>query len=270
MLHFPIVTNTIRVNSTAMLDTVDAPLTPRSIVLSVLLGTHPPQMPVGRILQFTSLFAIPDGTVRTAMSRMVAAGELENADGVYRLSGRLLERQAQQDAGRTDPPRTWDGTWWVAAVLVERRSVGERRAFRSRVDGARLGELRPDLWLRPANIVVPHDLPDVILTRGPLTTGDPESITRRLWDLDGLDLDARRHLRAIDDTAADLATGDQRSLAGAFVTLAACQRFLRTEPQLPVELFPSGASTDLRAGYGRAVTGFQRLLAEFFSTRTGA
>lgn len=105
------------------------PLSPRSIVLSVLLGSHPPSMPVGRLLAFTSLFGITDGTARTALSRMVANGELVNVEGTYRLSGRLLDRQVQQDAGRVGPPGDWDGTWWLAAVTTDRRSVTPRRDF---------------------------------------------------------------------------------------------------------------------------------------------
>ena len=142
------------------------PLTPRSIVLSVLLGSHPPRMPVGRILDFTSLFGLADGAVRTALSRMVAGGDLVNDDGAYRLAERLVARQAQQDSGRHHPPPDWDGSWWTVAVLPDRRTMADRRAFRTWAIGARLGELRPDLWLRPANIDIPLDAPDALVTRG--------------------------------------------------------------------------------------------------------
>ena len=131
MLHSSFVANNERVITStghALLE----PLNARSIVLSVLLGSHPPQMPVGRILEFTALFDLPDGTVRTALSRMVAAGDLVNVDGTYRLAGRLVERQAQQDAGRHDPPTDWDGSWWTVAVVSDRRTMAERRVFRER------------------------------------------------------------------------------------------------------------------------------------------
>jgi phenylacetic acid degradation operon negative regulatory protein len=246
-----------------------APLTPRSIVLSVLLGTHPPQMPVRRILEFTSLFGISDGTVRTALSRMVASGELHGDGGVYALTGRLLERQVQQDTGRSGPPASWDGTWWLAAVVAERRSVADRRSFRSRVEGARLGELRPDLWLRPANIDVPTDLPGVVLTRGPLYTGDAIEMTRQLWDLDALRRSAAGQVAELDDADRELAGGEHRALATTFVTLAACQRFLRTEPQLPVALWPDATSTTVRHRYAAVVDRFQRQLAGFFAERSG-
>jgi phenylacetic acid degradation operon negative regulatory protein len=240
------------------------PLSPRSIVLSVLLGTHPPAMPVRPLVEFTSLFGISEGSVRTALSRMVTAGELEAVDGVYRLSGRLLERQTEQDTGRHGPPPAWDGSWWFAAVLADRRSIADRRHFRARVVGARLGELRPDIWMRPANIDVPLDLPGVLLTRGPLLTGDGADLVRRLWDPGALDDAARAHASRLADAADTVTVSDDDSaLAATFVTLAAAQRFLRTEPQLPASLASGSAATELRARYDELETTFQRRLTTF-------
>jgi len=239
-------------------------LNARSIVLSVLLGTHPPQMPVGRILEFTTLFELADGTVRTALSRMVAAGDLVNDSGIYRLAGRLVERQAQQDAGRHDPPSQWDGTWWTVAVVSDRRTMTERREFRTRATGSRLGELRPDLWLRPANIAIATDLPDVVITRGPLITGSPRELVGRLWDLDELQHRCEIHRNALDRAAVQLQSGVDRALAEAFVALAGAQQFLRVEPQLPTELAPDVAGATLRSRYAEVVAEFQSQLAAFF------
>lgn len=267
MLHSGITVINDRTNRNVELD----PLSPRSIVLSVLLGTHPPSMPVGRLLDFTSLFGISAGTARTALSRMVTRGELVNGGGIYRLSGRLLERQSQQDAGRQERPATWDGTWWFVVVLADRRSVADRRAFRSRAAGARLGELRPDTWLRPANIDVLTDLADVVMTRGSLESGDDAALVRRLWDLDAIDATARSLVSALRSTSVKL--DDDRvdsALADAFVELAACQRFLRTEPQLPESLDPSRSSVELRAAYADVVVSFQHRLAAFFERRKSA
>jgi hypothetical protein len=72
------------------------PLDARSLALSVLLGSHPPVLPARALVALAELFGIAGGTMRTALSRMVAAGELEAADGRYRLAGRLLERQRAQ------------------------------------------------------------------------------------------------------------------------------------------------------------------------------
>lgn len=267
MLHFAIVVINPRIDMPSPSHEL-RPLSPRSIVLSVLLGSHPPSMPVGRLLAFTSLFGITDGTARTALSRMVAAGELANDDGTYRLSGRLLERQTQQDVGRAGPPPVWDGTWWFVAVTTDRRSIAVRRDFRARAAGARLGEMRPDTWLRPANIEVPLDLPDVVLTRGPLLAGDEAALVARLWPLDHLEREATRHVERLEATAAMLVADDRdQALADSFVTLAAAQRFLRSEPQLPESLSPGRAAGDLRTRYAVVVDEFQRRLAGFLTGR---
>jgi phenylacetic acid degradation operon negative regulatory protein len=245
------------------------PLNARSIVLSVLLGSHPPEMPVRRLLEFTSLFGLADGTVRTALSRLVAADELTASDGVYRLSDRLLVRQSEQDTGRTAPTDQWDGTWWFAVITAERRTVAERREFRQRASGARLGELRPDTWLRPANIPITLDQPDVIVTRGPLVRGDGAAIAAQLWDLPGLE----RRAAVLVDALAGLTEileppVPDVELPAAFSTLAACQRFLRVEPQLPAELSPHRSADTLRARYGDVVGRFQSALTDFFARRT--
>lgn len=274
MLHLSIVANSQRmirdemaVPSHPLPQTPLGPLTPRSIVLSVLLGSHPPQMAVGNILEFTSLFGLVDGAVRTALSRMVSAGDLVNDEGTYRLTGRLLERQAQQDAGRTEPPSNWDGTWWTVAVRSDRRTVPERRAFRTWAVGARLGELRPDLWLRPANIDLPPDVADVLVTRGPLVVGDEHQLVAQLWDLDSLDIAADHHTRELERAGELLAGDDDGALPDAFAVLASAQRFLRIEPQLPIELAPPAVGAGVRALYAEVVDHFQSRLAAFFALR---
>ena len=271
MLQCTIVTNKLRIAariSASMTDSVLEPLTPRSIVLSVLLGSHPPRMPVGRILEFTSLFDLADGTVRTALSRMVAAGDLINDDGIYRLAGRLVERQAQQDAGRRHPPSDWDHTWWMVAVLSDRRTMAERRAFRAWAIGARLGELRPDLWLRPANLDIPTDLPHVLITRGSMISGAQQQLVAHLWDLDALRARSNVNRLALDAAAARLGDPDDRSLADAFTALAAAQQFLRIEPQLPANLTPHTIGDDVRMRYAEVVEVFQARLARFFAGRS--
>ncbi len=267
MLHSTFVANDERVNTGtdhAMLE----PLNARSIVLSVLLGSHPPQMPVGRILEFTTLFDLPDGTVRTALSRMVAARDLVNDDGVYRLTHRLVERQAQQDEGRHDPPTEWDGAWWTAAVLSNRRTVAERREFRARATGTRLGELRPDLWMRPANITIATDLAGALITRGSLVTGDGRELVARLWDLDELRCTSDTHVRALDHATDRLKRGGDDALADAFTTLAGAQQFLRVEPQLPAELAPGTAATKVRSRYAEVLAEFRSQLVTFFARST--
>ena len=132
--------------------TTEPPLTTRSVLASTLLGTRPPRLPVGRLVRAGALFGIAEGTVRTALSRMAAAGEVEGADGWYRLSGRLVERQQRQEASRAAARLPWSGRWWMAVVAAARRPAAERARLRTAMTTLRFAELREGVWLRPANL----------------------------------------------------------------------------------------------------------------------
>lgn len=240
------------------------PLNARSIALSALLGSHPPELPVAAIVELGDLFGIAPGTMRTALSRLVSAGEVAADDGRYRLAGRLLDRQREQDVGRTDADRSWHGDWWSATVVTDRRSMADRRRFRSAMAGARMGELRPEQWMRPANIDVQLDLPDVTVIVGPMTAGDPLELTRRLWDVGALERRAAELHDALRRSADSLREADSTVVAPAFTTLAACLQYLRSEPQLPVELSPSPAARALRSAYGPTEDILQGRLREVY------
>lgn len=228
------------------------PLSARSLLLSYLLGTHPPSVSAARLVDFGSLFGLRPGTTRTALSRMVTAGEATTDEGRYRLAGRLLDRQRELDRGRVsaaDEP--WDGTWWTVIVTAEARTATERRRFRSTMEGARLGELRPDTWMRPANVDGPTLDAGVIATRGPLTTGDDSELAGRLWSLPEIEATSARLLDALLPLADALHDGDDldTTLPLTFEVSAACVRHLRTEPQLPTTLVDNPASRSLRSTY---------------------
>ncbi|MEV0266112.1 PaaX family transcriptional regulator C-terminal domain-containing protein [Streptomyces sp. NPDC050617] len=232
------------------------PLTARSIVLSTLLGHHPPTLPARALVRVGDLFGIAEGTVRTALTRMVAAGDLAQHDGAYRLTDRLLARQARQDDSRAPRTRRWDGGWEIAVVTAERRPAAERTALRQAMTALRLAELREGTWLRPANLV--RDRPPVVLAQCTLLTGAPESgrpaeLAAALWDLDGWERRARALQRAL--------TG-AHALAERFTVSAAILRHLLADPVLPAELLPPRWPGDaLRAGYDAFEDEFRRILA---------
>ncbi len=259
MLHFSIMSSNSRNDPRSA-------LTPRSIVLSLLLGSHPPELPVAALVRFCGLFEIAPGTVRTALSRMVERGELSADGGAYRLSGRLLTRQTEQDIGRRRTTAAWDGSWHVAVVVSERRTVAERREFRARALGSKLGELRPDIWMRPANLAVPPELPGCFVTTGPLTGIDPVLLVGQLWAIDEIDRasDARRH--ELDHAGAELDGSGARAIPDAFEALAMALRQLRTEPQLPAELHPTNAGDRLRERYDDVERSFRRELQSFLAS----
>ncbi len=240
------------------------PLSARSMILSVLLGSHPPTLSGRRLVGLAELFGIRSGTVRTALSRMAAGGELIADGGDYGLGSRMLERQQQQDAGRTGPASPWDGQWYTAIAAADSRPMSERRSFRSAMVGARMAELRPDIWMRPANIDEPHRPEDVLLLRGRLIADDAVDLVGRLWPLSDIEARSSKLGAAITAHRSSLDNDDPAVLPNTFMLSAAVVRFLRVEPQLPDELQPpTWSPPTLRPLYDDFEAAFQRLLRQF-------
>lgn len=244
--------------------TVLRPLNARSIALSILLGTHPPELPARALVAMAELFDIPGGTMRTALSRMVATGDVESIDGRYRLAGRQVDRQGAQDEGRRAPSGDWDGRWHTIVTVDDQRDLAERRRFRSIMANGRYGELRPDIWCRPANLGVAPSEPGWLVTTGAITGVEPGSLARRLWDLDGIAARAHDLLDEMRDRRTQCDWTDAASIPVLFTTSAAVVRFLRHEPLLPDRLtpddWPVGA---VRAAYDDFEADHQRLLQSF-------
>lgn len=231
------------------------PLTARSVVLSTLLGSHPPRLRARVLVRVGELFGIAEGTIRVALSRMVAAGDLVQADGGYQLSERLRLRQARQDESRSPRTRPWDGSWEIAVITAERRPAADRAALRQAMAALRLAELREGAWLRPANLS--RERPGIVAQQCTFLEGRPEGEPRQLaatlWDLREW-ADAARTLNAALDQA--------RPLAEQFTISAAVLRHLLADPLLPPELLPAGwPGPDLRDHYERFEADFEHLLA---------
>ncbi|GAA5075995.1 PaaX family transcriptional regulator C-terminal domain-containing protein [Streptomyces similanensis] len=219
------------------------PLSARSVVLSLLLGAHPPELPVRDLLRAVEPFGIGGSTLRAALSRMVAAGDLRRADGVYGIGDRLLERQRRQDAAVHPRTRDWTGEWEMAVVTATGRGPAERAGLRTGLTALRLAELREGVWLRPANLrrPWPDGLDDVVrrFTARPDEPG--EDLAARLWPLDAWAATARALL-------AHAARADRP--ADRFTALAAVVRHLLADPVLPAPLLPARwPGPELRAAY---------------------
>jgi phenylacetic acid degradation operon negative regulatory protein len=243
-----------------------APLDARSLALSALLGTHPPALPARALVALAELFAIAGGTMRTALSRMVASGELALDDGRYRLAGRLLDRQRSQDVGRRDPGEEWDATWHTVVVAPDQRRLPERRRFRATMSDHRVGELRPDIWMRPANLDPPPADHDMIITTGVLSGSDPILLCARLWNLDALRARGDALLSGLRRLADETDWSDPHSIPEVFTFSAAVVRYLRDDPLLPRQLSPAGwPATALRRDYDAVERSLQQLLHQFLT-----
>ncbi|MEV0479178.1 PaaX family transcriptional regulator C-terminal domain-containing protein [Streptomyces sp. NPDC050508] len=209
------------------------PLSARSVVLSLLLGTHPPELPVRDLLRAVEPLGVAGSTLRAALSRMVAAGDLRSTDAVYRLSDRLLDRQRRQDAAVHPETRPWDGDWEMTVVTATGRGPAERADLRGKLTALRLAELREGVWLRPANLLRPR--PDELGAVTRHFTTRPEEPARQLaatlWPLDAWAKTAESVLARIT------ATTDRPT--DRFTVLAAAVRHLLADPVLPPELLPA-------------------------------
>ncbi|MFC9927491.1 PaaX family transcriptional regulator C-terminal domain-containing protein [Streptomyces sp. NPDC127190] len=228
------------------------PLSARSVVLSLLLGAHPPELPVKDLVRLVEPFGVGGSTLRAALSRMVAAGDLRRTDAVYALSDRLLARQRRQDDAVHPRTRAWDGDWEMVVVTATGRGPAERADLRTRLTALRLAELREGVWLRPANLdrVLPDALRGVAVTGTARPDEPPHALAARLWPLD-----------AWADTARSLLAHATRAAhpADRLTAYAAAVRHLLTDPVLPARLLPADWPGDaLRTAYAA----FQRELAE--------
>jgi phenylacetic acid degradation operon negative regulatory protein len=241
-----------------------ATLDARSLALSALLGTHPPTLPGRALVALAELFDIAPGTMRTALSRMVANGELAGDDGRYTLRGVLLDRQRAQDLGRRPPVAGGRDEWHVLVALDEQRPLTERRRVRRIMADHRFAELRAGVWARPANLDAPA-IDGWLATTGPITGLAATELAARLWDLAALDVAASALCADLATHAPAIATHSPDAIPATFHVAASTVRFLRTDPLLPPSLLPPNWPLDtLRTTYDAVERDLHTALRAFF------
>lgn len=220
--------------------TLARPLTARSVVLSLLIGSQSARLPVRVIIRAGEKFGIAPATMRVALTRLVQAGDILSEQAVYTLSPHHLERQRLQER-ELDPVRLpWDGTWETVVVTATGRDAANRADLRRRLVARRMVMLREGVWMRPDNL--PRDTtPEADTVRLVSRPDEPAELVRTLWDLEAW-ADIGRSL--CDVTA----HGD--TFAERFTAAAALVRHLRTDPALPDELQPDDwPAAAMRQGY---------------------
>lgn len=245
-------------------------LTPRSLMLSLLLGMHPPRLTAARLVRWCELFGVGEGTTRVALSRMVKAGELITADGVYRLTGRQQIRQSTQDFVLRPEFAAWDGAWSVGVVTAE-RTAAQRVELRSAMRALRFAEQREGVWTRPDNLPrrsAPDDAWAAVDAQCYLWRAQPEgdasALASQMWGLDEWARAARDAAGSL--TAATVALGQGvPAIADGFRSGAAALGHLRTDPLLPVALLPPRwPGDDLRRAYREFQPAFAAAVRDWF------
>ena len=253
-------------------------LSARSVVASTLLGASPPELPIATIVRCGALFDIGPGTVRTAVSRMLADGSLtvDPDHSVYRIGGGLLARHRRQAESRSPVRGRWDGSWTQWVVTAATRTAADRSALRASARALHMAEVREGVWMRPDNL----DTTSHVAARSVVAAqclqldarphGDPAALAATLWDLTGWSDTARVLLDRLRWHAPVLdATGDA-ALADGFLLSASVLRHLLADPLLPDELLPDGWPGDeLRRTYDTYDADYKAHWRDWFRRQPG-
>lgn len=236
-----------------MADAVSA----RSLILDLLSTLRRGAMPVRALVEAGALFELAEGSVRVALTRLLAEGLVERDErGSYRL-GAGAQAVTERVAGwrRLDERlRAWDGAWLAVfgaqpSGRAARRSARTTHARALRLLGFR--ELAPGVALRPDNLAGGIDAVRAELARLGLAAGaiaaelralDPVTGARArgLWDADGLVAGYRRGVRDLDASRRRLpARGEAEAMVESFRLGGAMLRRLALDPLLPEPIVPA-------------------------------
>jgi phenylacetic acid degradation operon negative regulatory protein len=254
------------------LGVLERPLSPRSLIGSLLLGMRPPRMPGSRLVEWCALFGVAEGTARVALSRMVDRGELAATNGVYELAGHLERRQGVQDWSLAPELLPWSGEWTLGIVEPGARTATERSALRDAGRRLRMVEVREGVWSRPANLPRAAGPSDAWATADAQCAWwsarpavDDDRLAARLFAPSAWAARAEL-LRARLVASTVPAGGAGHEIADAFVVGAATLAHVRADPLLPTELvgldWPGDA---LRAAYREYQAAFSGAVRDWFS-----
>jgi phenylacetic acid degradation operon negative regulatory protein len=248
-------------------------LSARSVVASTLLGASPPELPIATIVRCGALFDIEPGTVRTAVSRMLADGSLtvDPERSVYRIGGGLVDRHRRQIQSRKPTRRPWDRTWIQWVVTAPTRTAADRSALRASARALRMAEVREGVWMRPNNLDVAASSDARVVAMAQCLQLDvrPQAgaaaLAATLWDLTGWADQAGSLLDALRRHGPELDADGDMALANGFMLSAAVLRHLLADPLLPDELVPPDWPGDeLRKTYDLYDTSYKAHWRDWF------
>lgn len=210
-------------------------------------------MPVRALLEAAALFGIAEGSVRVALTRLLAERMIERDErGLYRLGAAALPVRSRVAAWRDLDARlrAWQGGWIGVFGGAATPRAAQRQSARAL---ALLGfrALTRGLSVRPDNLAggagtAREELAALGLSPGSVvcSLGDLDAVTdaraRTLWDADALVAGYRRHCRAIEASTRRLrARAPEQAMVESFRVGGAALRALATDPLLPEPIVPA-------------------------------
>lgn len=211
---------------------------------------------VGSLITLLEPFALTEGTVRTALSRMVKKGWLsarrEGRHAYYSLTprGRRLLQEGTEKIFHPDWREEWDGRWFLLTYSIPQGDRSVRDRLRDRLAWLGFGSMGNGVWISPHDVA--GEVEELAATLG---LGDRYSgfraervagasiaeIVERCWDLPGLAARYRDFVRRWGAVRLELDAeppGPERCFALRFDLIHEYRRFPLEDPYLPRTLLP--------------------------------
>jgi phenylacetic acid degradation operon negative regulatory protein len=223
---------------------------PKSLIFDLLSTLAGGTMPVGALVQAAQLFEIAENSLRVALARLLAAGQVERDErGRYRLSASAapIDRRVRQWRRLGERLEEWRGSWIGVCTSAD----GARRRERAlRWLGFRA--LHPGLGVRPSNWSggvgrIREELGQLGLARDEvlvfeLSGLDPVAHARAcaLWNGDELCRGYRAHRSELEQSRRRLLSADEREgMVESYLVGGRVIRHLALDPLLPEPIVPA-------------------------------
>ena len=223
--------------------------TAKSLTLDLLSSLRGGSMPIAALVAAAELFGVAGGSVRVAVTRLLAAGQVERGGrGRYRLGpgAQAVDHYARGWKEREARLRRWDDRWiGVQAPLPGADPVSDRALAWLGFERLNPGlALRPDNWKGGAT-ALRNELAGLGLAREATvfrldSLDEPEeSRARSLWNAAMLERGYREALASLERSARDLlARSEAEAMVESFLLGGRVIRQLARDPLLPEALVP--------------------------------
>jgi phenylacetic acid degradation operon negative regulatory protein len=211
---------------------------------------------VGSLITLLEPFGLSEGTVRTALSRMVKKGWLEarreGRHSYYSLTerGRRLLEEGKERIFRPIRRDAWDGRWSLLAYSIPQGNRRLRDRLRDQLAWLGFGSIGNGVWISPREVTDEvQDLAErlalgdrFVCFRGRRVAGEAaEELVARCWDLDTLAeryRDFVERWQAVRDEVVRSLPDSERCFVLRFDLIHEFRRFPLEDPDLPRTLLP--------------------------------